>query len=93
MIDSNSSAPGPFDTEEGKIIVAALTEYAARTVGRERAVAERLAVTLPVTHDVAPTLQASLTGLLGAVPPHVLKKWPNITKMARSAIAAATGAA
>lgn len=39
----------------------------------------------------APDMLEALEALLGAVPPHVLKKWPNITKKARAAIAKAEG--
>lgn len=46
-----SNAIDPFDTEEGRIIAAALSLYASKTLGREKALAERLAIEIPVEHE------------------------------------------
>lgn len=59
----------PFDTEEGKIIVAALTDYAARTVGRERAIAARLATTVPIAVACEFDLLAAMKALVNAYAP------------------------
>lgn len=58
--------PGPFDTEEGRIIADALTKYAASTIGRDRSIAEQLAITLPIVHSAGPEpLEAMVHALLG----------------------------
>lgn len=57
---TQQDASGPFDTDAGRIIAEALTLYASRTLGRDRSVAEELAITLPVEHHTAPDLLAAL---------------------------------